>query len=263
MSRSAVFVSAAARSPCSVRRRPRPPAGRRRAADPARGVGHQARRRYRRPAGRLHRLRLRHQWRPAAPPLTGWKDFRRCRPEANGLREVYFRYDDEIEYWAKANNLEGQMEQYVGTKTYGFPIKVSALIDEAGDRPRHPHRHRPARSHRRPRRGLPAAQFPQCAARPRRLDMRGPGRRRRRDAGHRRLHQAALREADRRCHPRRARDAASAQARPEPVRSALRQGDDQPVREQCPLRARPNEVNANAPHDRCATIGVAGGAGVL
>ena len=68
---------------------------------------------------------------PPGLPLTGWKDFRRCRPEPSGLREVYFRYDDELEYWAKANNLEAQMEQYVGTKTYGFPITVSALIDDA------------------------------------------------------------------------------------------------------------------------------------
>jgi hypothetical protein len=69
---------------------------------------------------------------PPSTPLTGWKDYRRCRPDANGLREVYFRYDDELEYWAKANNLEAQMEQYVGTKTYGFPIVVSALIDGDG-----------------------------------------------------------------------------------------------------------------------------------
>jgi hypothetical protein len=67
---------------------------------------------------------------PPGLALTGWKDFRRCRVEPSGLREVYFRYDDEIEYWAKANSLEAQMEQYVGTKTYGFPITVSALIDD-------------------------------------------------------------------------------------------------------------------------------------
>ena len=48
---------------------------------------------------------------PPSTPLAGWKDYRRCRPDANGLREVYFRYDDEIEYWAKANNLADQMEQ--------------------------------------------------------------------------------------------------------------------------------------------------------
>ena len=69
---------------------------------------------------------------PPSTPLTGWKDFRRCRAEPSGLREVYFRYDDELEYWAKANNLAAQMEQYVGTKTYGFPINVSALIGDDG-----------------------------------------------------------------------------------------------------------------------------------
>ncbi len=69
---------------------------------------------------------------PPALPLTGWRDFRRCRAEASGLREVYFRYDDELEYWARANNLSAQMEQYAGTRTYGFPIVTSALIDENG-----------------------------------------------------------------------------------------------------------------------------------
>src|SRR5215472_8947341 len=69
---------------------------------------------------------------PPSTPLTGWKDYRRCRPETNGLREVYFRYDDELEYWAKANNLAAQMEQYVGTKTYGFPIIVSVLAGDEG-----------------------------------------------------------------------------------------------------------------------------------
>src|SRR5215467_16086394 len=67
---------------------------------------------------------------PPSLPIMGFRDFRRCRAEASGLREVYFRYDDELEYWAKANNLLPQMEQYAGTRTYGFPITVSALIDE-------------------------------------------------------------------------------------------------------------------------------------
>jgi hypothetical protein len=69
---------------------------------------------------------------PPSTPLSGWKDFRRCRPEPGGLREVYFRYDDELEYWAKANDLAAQMEAYIGTKTYGFPIVVSVLIDDGG-----------------------------------------------------------------------------------------------------------------------------------
>jgi hypothetical protein len=69
---------------------------------------------------------------PPGAPLGGWRDFRRCRSEAGGLHEVYFRYDDELEYWAKANNLMAQMEQYAGTRTYGFPVTVSALIDDGG-----------------------------------------------------------------------------------------------------------------------------------
>jgi hypothetical protein len=69
---------------------------------------------------------------PPSTPLNGWSDFRRCRAEPSGLREVYFRYDDELEYWAKANSLADQMEQYSGTKTYGFPVVVSGLIDAQG-----------------------------------------------------------------------------------------------------------------------------------
>src|SRR6516162_5225611 len=69
---------------------------------------------------------------PPSRALEGWRDFRRCRPEASGLREVYFRYDDELEYWARANNLLPQMEQYSGTKAYGFPIIASVLISDEG-----------------------------------------------------------------------------------------------------------------------------------
>lgn len=65
-------------------------------------------------------------------PLKNFADFRRCRAEASGWREVYFRYDDELEYWAKANSLTAEMEQYAGTKTYGFPIVASLLIDPGG-----------------------------------------------------------------------------------------------------------------------------------
>jgi len=68
---------------------------------------------------------------PPSTPLKHWREVKRCRPEPSGLREVYFRYDDELEYWAKANNLPLQIAQYSGTKTYGFPIVVSALFDDA------------------------------------------------------------------------------------------------------------------------------------
>src|SRR5215831_3153410 len=35
---------------------------------------------------------------PPSLPVMGFRDFRRCRAEPGGLREVYFRYDDELEY---------------------------------------------------------------------------------------------------------------------------------------------------------------------
>jgi len=69
---------------------------------------------------------------PPSLPLDSWKDYKRCRPEPSGLREVYFRYDDELEYWARANDVLGQYEQYAGTKTYGFPIVASVLFDADG-----------------------------------------------------------------------------------------------------------------------------------
>jgi hypothetical protein len=69
---------------------------------------------------------------PPSVPLNGWTDFRRCRPEPGGLREVYFRYDDELEYWAKANNFTTEIEKFSGTKVYNFPVILSALFDDQG-----------------------------------------------------------------------------------------------------------------------------------
>ena len=48
---------------------------------------------------------------PPSIPLSGWADFKRCRPEESGLREVYFRYDDELEYVARANNSPADIER--------------------------------------------------------------------------------------------------------------------------------------------------------
>ncbi len=69
---------------------------------------------------------------PPSLPLTGWNEFGRCRPEPSGLREIYFRYDDELEYWAKANDLPEEIERYSGTKVYDFPVVLSALFDDRG-----------------------------------------------------------------------------------------------------------------------------------
>ena len=61
-------------------------------------------------------------------PLTGFSEFRRCRPDADGLREVYFRYDDELEYWAKANDFATEIQRFSGTKVYDFPVVLSGAL---------------------------------------------------------------------------------------------------------------------------------------
>lgn len=68
---------------------------------------------------------------PPSQPLDGFTTFMTCPPEANGWREVYFRYDDELEYWAKANNIP-LLVAAAGTKVYDLPVIMSVLIDTAG-----------------------------------------------------------------------------------------------------------------------------------
>ena len=62
----------------------------------------------------------------------GGRTFAAAGPTPEGLREVYFRYDDELEYWAKANNFATEIEKYSGTKVYDFPVVLSARFDDAG-----------------------------------------------------------------------------------------------------------------------------------
>jgi hypothetical protein len=69
---------------------------------------------------------------PPRQLLTGWSDFARCPAEANGLHEIYFEYDDEYEYIARAKDLEQEVSRWAGTTETGFPIIVSALFDDGG-----------------------------------------------------------------------------------------------------------------------------------
>ncbi len=69
---------------------------------------------------------------PPQQLLGGWADYDKCRSEPNGLREVYFRYDDELEYRAKAHRAQTMIAQYAGTKVFDFPVIVSALFDADG-----------------------------------------------------------------------------------------------------------------------------------
>jgi len=69
---------------------------------------------------------------PPRQPLSGWSDFMRCRPESDGLREVYFEYDDEHEFIARARDLPREVARWAGTTEAGFPVVVSALLDDSG-----------------------------------------------------------------------------------------------------------------------------------
>src|SRR5882724_1932204 len=64
--------------------------------------------------------------------LTGWSDFARCRAEPNGLHEVYFEYDDELEYIARARDADREITRWAGTTEVAFPVVVTALFDPAG-----------------------------------------------------------------------------------------------------------------------------------
>ncbi len=69
---------------------------------------------------------------PPRQQLSGWSDVGRCRAEASGLREVYFEYDDEYEYIARARDLPREISRWAGTTEAGFPVVVSALFDDNG-----------------------------------------------------------------------------------------------------------------------------------
>ena len=69
---------------------------------------------------------------PPRQQLSGWADFRRCPAEASGLREVYFEYDDEYEYIARAKDLPREVSRWAGTTEAGFPVVVSALFNDDG-----------------------------------------------------------------------------------------------------------------------------------
>jgi hypothetical protein len=69
---------------------------------------------------------------PPRQQLNGWSDLGRCRAEATGLREVYFEYDDEYEYIARARDLPREISRWAGTTEAGFPVVVSALFDDNG-----------------------------------------------------------------------------------------------------------------------------------
>jgi len=69
---------------------------------------------------------------PPRQKLDAWSEFKKCQPEASGLREVAARFDDEDEYIAKANDNPLFASQHTGTRVAGHPVILSALFDDGG-----------------------------------------------------------------------------------------------------------------------------------
>jgi hypothetical protein len=69
---------------------------------------------------------------PPGLRLEGFEAFARCRPEASGLREIWFRYDDELEYIARAARDPDAVEHNNAMLMLGQPVILSLLVDPAG-----------------------------------------------------------------------------------------------------------------------------------
>jgi hypothetical protein len=68
---------------------------------------------------------------PPSQELRSFTEFATCPPEASGLHEVYFSYDDEQDYIAMALNVEYAVAQG-GTSVFAHPVIVSVLVDGGG-----------------------------------------------------------------------------------------------------------------------------------
>jgi hypothetical protein len=70
---------------------------------------------------------------PPSRVLARFGDFAVCPlDKATGLHEVWFRYDDEMEYIARARRSEIMVRLYQANSLGGLPIITSLLIDDSG-----------------------------------------------------------------------------------------------------------------------------------
>jgi hypothetical protein len=69
---------------------------------------------------------------PPGLRLDSFDEFARCRPEASGLREIWFRYDDELEYIARAARDADAVARNNAMLVLGQPVILSLLVDRAG-----------------------------------------------------------------------------------------------------------------------------------
>jgi hypothetical protein len=64
--------------------------------------------------------------------IDSFEQFERCRPEISGLREIWFRYDDEMEYIARAARDQDAIVRNNAMLVLGQPVVLSLLVDRAG-----------------------------------------------------------------------------------------------------------------------------------
>jgi hypothetical protein len=69
---------------------------------------------------------------PPRQAIGGWTDFRKCRPEATGLYEVYAPFDDQQDYVSRAIDDPMYAQGKVGTRVAGHPVLLSVLFDPDG-----------------------------------------------------------------------------------------------------------------------------------
>jgi hypothetical protein len=69
---------------------------------------------------------------PPGLRLDGFEQFARCRADASGLREIWFRYDDELEYVARAARDPDAVARSNAMLLLGQPVILSLLVDRAG-----------------------------------------------------------------------------------------------------------------------------------
>ena len=69
---------------------------------------------------------------PPGLAIGTFERFERCRPEASGLREIWFRYDDEWEFIARAARDPDAIARNNAMVVLGQPVTLSLLIDGTG-----------------------------------------------------------------------------------------------------------------------------------
>jgi hypothetical protein len=69
---------------------------------------------------------------PPGLRLGSFEEFAKCRPESSGLREIWFRYDDEAEFIARAARDPDAVARSNAMLLIGEPVTLSLLADSTG-----------------------------------------------------------------------------------------------------------------------------------